>query len=162
VNRILLGLAAAAIAQAAQAAPPQMACRLGVGGALAFGSYDIFNTAPTDTLLNISVTCERDGGPQHVVLLMRIGSGIHGTSATNRRMAHTGGSGDFLGYGLFRDVSRSSVWGATDGVDTLSQAISVPNKSSATANFTIYGRIAAQQDVSAGGYSDNVMITVMY
>ena len=161
MNRTLLALLLAVLAQAAQAAPPQMVCRLGIGGALAFGAYDVFNASPADTLLNVSITCERNGGPQHITLLMRVGSGIHGASVNNRRMAHSSG-GDFLDYGLFRDVSRSSVWGTTDGVDTLCWALSVPNNGSAAANFTIYGRISALQDVTAGGYSDNVLVTVMY
>lgn len=135
-------------------------CRLVSGGGMAFGTYDVLSTAPNDTLLQVAVTCERNGGPQGVTLTLRLGPGANGSAATARRMAHTGGSGDFLNYGLYRDVARSATWGSTDGVDTVARALNVPNKSSASTTFTIYGRIPPQQDVSVGSYGDTVQITL--
>jgi spore coat protein U-like protein len=91
---------------------------------------------------------------------MAIGQGSNGTSVNDRRMLHTGGSGDFLNYNLFRDVSRTSVWGFSSGVDTMSRQLSIANNSTATASFTIYARVPAQQDVTIGNYRDTVQITV--
>jgi spore coat protein U-like protein len=38
--------------------------------------------------------------------------------------------------------------------------LNVPNKGTASATFTIYGRIPVGQDAMAGSYSDGVQITV--
>lgn len=134
-------------------------CRIVSGGGLAFGVYDGMSPTPTDTLSTVTVACDRNGGPRNIVVSMRLGQGYFGSSVQARRMQHTGG-GDQLAYGLFRDVSRSSVWGYSDGIDTVTQAAVVPNNGSTSLNFTIYGRIPAQQNVSAGDYTDSVQITL--
>lgn len=135
-------------------------CRFVTGGGVAFGPYDTLSDAPVDTTLDLAVSCNRQGGSQNVSVTVSLGLGNNGTSTNARRMAHAGRSGDFLGYGLFRDVSRSSTWGFTPGVDTVSQALSIPNNGSASVTFKVFGRIPALQDVSAGGYGDSVQVTL--
>jgi spore coat protein U-like protein len=157
VNRWIVVAGAALIAQGASAAT---ACRLVNATSLAFGPYDVLATVPNDTLVTIDVACDRHGGPATVDVEMAIGQGSNGTSVNDRRMLHTGGSGDFLNYNLFRDVSRTSVWGFSSGVDTMSRQLSIANNSTATASFTIYARVPAQQDVTIGNYRDSVQITV--
>jgi spore coat protein U-like protein len=138
-------------------------CRIVSGGGIAFGSYDIFSPAPNDSLVNINITCSRTGGPQTVLVTMRLSPGANSTSATGRQMQRIGGAGDYLAYGLYRDVSRSSanVWGFSDGIDTSSMTLNIPNNASASATFTIYGRIPPQQDAAAGSYSDTVLLTLV-
>ena len=152
--------ALACCALVTQAADAATACRLVNATSLSFGPYDVLSTAANDTLVTIDVACDRHGGPQSVEVVMAIGQGSNGTSINNRRMLHTGGSGDYLTYNLFRDVSRSSIWGFSNGVDTVSRQLSIANNSTATASFTIYARIPAQQDVTIGSYRDSVQITV--
>ena len=135
-------------------------CRITATGTLSFGSYDVLAATPNDSLLNVGVTCSRNGGPANVTVAMGIGPGANASSVTSRRMVRSGTPADYLNYGLFRDSGRGSVWGFTDGVDTMAQTMNVPNNGSAVATFTVYGRIAAQQDVYVGGYSDMVQITV--
>ncbi|MEJ5989617.1 spore coat U domain-containing protein [Ramlibacter sp. PS3R-8] len=144
------------------AAPAAVTCRLVSGGSLGFGSYDFFSPAPNDSLANVTVSCSRDGGPQNNTLLMRVDQGLNGASVNARRLRHTGGSGDTLAYGLYRDVGRTNAWGTTDSVDTLSVNLSISNNSTALATFIIYGRIPAGQDVSAGTYRDTVGVTLIY
>lgn len=141
-------------------AAAQSSCRLASAASLAFGNYDVLATSPTDTLTNILVECSRDGGPKAITLTIALDSGANGASAGTRRLLHQGGSGDTLFYGLFRDASRSALWGSTPGVDTASRSLNVPNKGSASTTFTIYGRIPAQQNVSAGNYGDSVQMTL--
>lgn len=50
----------------------------------------------------------------------------------------------------------------SDGVDTVSQSLGVPNKGTATATFRIYARIPPQQNVGIGAYSDRVQVTLTY
>ena len=157
MNRALLALCMLLGGQACIAAT---ACRIVTGGSVAFGPYDTLSATPTETALNLLVRCDRSGGPPGVSVAMSLGLGANGATVNSRRMAHTGGSGDFLGYGLYRDVTRSSIWGFTTGIDTVSQSLSIPNNSSASVTFTIYGRIPALQNVSTGGYSDSVQVTV--
>ncbi|HET8745748.1 MAG TPA: spore coat U domain-containing protein [Ramlibacter sp.] len=146
----------------ASVAQGQTVCRVASAGPLAFGEYDSRAPVPKDTETDVSVTCERDGGPQNLTILMRVDQGVNGASVGNRRMAHVGGSRDVLNYGLYSDVSRSKVWGTSDNIDTVTRNLSVPNKGSASVLFRMYGRIPPRQDVSAGRYSDSVQITVMY
>lgn len=158
MNRLVVLL----LALAAPVAPAATVCRIVGGASLAFGTYDYFSSIPNDSQTGVSITCDRDGGAQFATVTMRIDQGAHGAGVSARRMMHTGGSGDLLMYGLYRDVARSQVWGVSDGVDTMSATLSIPNKGSASANFTIYGRIPVRQDLSAGNYADSVQITILY
>jgi spore coat protein U-like protein len=142
--------------------PAAVVCRILSGGTLAFGPYDALTSGPTDTQIDVTVTCDRDGGPQNITLTLQADQGMNGGSVTARRLAHTGGAPDALNYGLYSDPGRNDVLGVSNGVDTMSTPISVPNKSSATARFTIFGRIPAGQDVTVGSYADTVQLTLMY
>ena len=157
VNKAILVVLALLLPQTALAAT---VCRLMMGGGVAFGPYDTAATAPTDTALNFQVRCEREGGPENVTLTVSLGTGMHSGTVSARRMLHGGGSGTYLAYGLFRDVSRSAYWGMTPNVDAVSQTLAVPNKGSATATFTIYARIPALQNVFSGSYTDSVQVTL--
>ena len=159
VNR---ALAVAIALLGACSARADITCHIVSTSGIAFGVYDSLSATPTDTLTNIRVSCERNGGPQIVIMTMRLGPGSHGATASDRRMRQVSGGNDYLAYGLYRDVSRSAVWGSNENVDTVSQTVSiaVPNKGTQSGTFTIYGRIPALQDVSAGTYSDRVDITL--
>lgn len=158
VNKALAAwLGSLLLAGAAHAATE---CRFLTGGAVAFGSYDIFSAAPDDSLLNVYVQCTRNGGPQNVSVTLQLSAGLNGSSASARRMANSGSAGGYLSYGLFRDSGRTAVWGFSTGVDTVSQTLSIPNHGVALGTFVIYGRIPAQQDAAAGSYSDRVQMTL--
>jgi spore coat protein U-like protein len=137
-------------------------CRIVNAGSLAFGSYDYFSRLPNDSLANMTVTCTRQGAPQHMTVVVRADQGMNGNSVTSRRMLHSGGRGDTLAYNLYRDPGRSSVWGSSDGVNTMSADLSIPNNGTASATLTIYGRIPIQQDASPGLYGDSVQVTIDY
>jgi spore coat protein U-like protein len=159
VNRLVVLLL---LALAAPMAWPATVCRLVGGVSMGFGSYDYFSTLPNDSQASVSVSCDRNGGQPTVTVTMRIDQGANGAGVGSRRMLHAGGSGDLLNYGLYRDVARSQVWGVTDTVDTMSTTLAIPNKGSASASFTVYGRIPVRQDLSAGNYADSVQITILY
>ena len=157
MNRTVLLVCLWAAAQAAQAATT---CRIVTVGSIGFGNYDVLATTPNDTLLGVTVACDRSGGPANVTVTVGLGAGANGSSVDARRMLQTSAPGDYLSYGLFRDVGRSSVWGNSNGINTVSRTLSVPNNGSASTTFTVYGRIPAQQNVAAGEYRDTVQITV--
>ena len=137
-------------------------CRMVSGGGLAFGSYDILARTPRDSQMNLTVSCEATGGAQTVLLTVHVDQGINGSSVANRRMLHTGGTGDALAYGVFRDPARSSVWGISDGIDTVSTTLAVPSLGAVATSFTLYGRIPPGQNVRVGSYSDGLQITITY
>ncbi|HET9652114.1 MAG TPA: spore coat protein U domain-containing protein, partial [Usitatibacter sp.] len=87
-------------------------------------------------------------------------SGSTGTVA--RRALRQAGGTDLLLYNFYRDAGRLAVWGETAGVDTVTQNVTVPNKGVSTLTFTMYGRIEPLQNVHAGTYSDNLVITIAY
>lgn len=133
-------------------------CSLAAGN-VAFGGYDVFSPVSLDSTGALVVTCSRIGGPPNSTVSIAIGPSTTSGSIVNRRMQMPGGT-DFLGYNLFRDAARTSVWGNTAGVDTFVQTITVPNKGSTQMSATIFGRIPAGQDVRMGIYSDTVVVTV--
>lgn len=133
-------------------------CTLASGN-LAFGAYDVFSPASLDSSATLVVTCRRAGGAPNSTLAIAIGPSAGSSAIASRRM-RTGRGADFLGYNLFRDAARTVVWGNTAGIDTLVQAISVPNHGSVQVSATIFGRIPAGQDVRMGIYADSVTITV--
>jgi spore coat protein U-like protein len=147
------------LALAAQVSFAQTVCRVATG-AFPFGVYDTITVVPNDSAFNIIVNCTRDGGSQTVTLNLAAGPGQYSSTPSARRMSHTGGSGSFLAYGLFTDGSRITPLGTTQGVNTLSQSLSIANKDTAQATFTVYGRIPAEQNVYAGSYSDSVQVTI--
>jgi spore coat protein U-like protein len=65
-----------------------------------------------------------------------------------------------LSYGIFRDASRTALWGYTPGIDTVSQTLKVLTSRGVDASFTVYGRIPALQDVTPGDYTDTVQVTL--
>ena len=138
------------------------ACRFHAGAGLAFGTYEILSPAPRDTQSTVTVICEGTGTAQTVSLMVRVGAGMNSASVGARRMRHTGGSSSTLSYGLYRDPSRSSIWGTSTGIDTMGATLSVPASGSASATFILYGRIPPGQDAHVGTYGDSVQVTIDY
>jgi spore coat protein U-like protein len=121
--------------------------------ALGFGSYDpVVAHASTNLDGNGTVTVACTKGASATIGL---GLGSNASGST-RRM--TDGSSNFLTYELYQDSGYATVWG-NSGAGLLSPA-AAPSK--AARNFTVYGRVASNQDVPAGSYSDTVVATVNF
>ena len=67
------------------------------------------------------------------------------------------GGTNVLGYALYSNSGRTSVWGCTTSND-----VDVTSASSAANAMTVYGRIPNSQDVAAAAYSDTVTVTVTF
>jgi spore coat protein U-like protein len=70
----------------------------------------------------------------------------------------TDGSSNYLTYELYSDAGRTTVW--TDSGGGLYAPGAAASKTAR--NFTVYGRVASNQDVAAGSYSDTVVATVNF
>lgn len=124
-----------------------------VGGniSLAFGTYDPVSANQANSLdsaTTFSLRCTRG-----VTATITLGDGLNYGDGT-RRMNNQLGS--FLKYQLYKDAGRSTVW---DG----SSALNYSATNNHPVGFNIYGRVpAGQGDVSAGDYSDTVVLTVTF
>lgn len=168
--RKLLGLAAfggtaiAAVAFATAASAATATANLGVSAtvtnnctistaALAFGSYDpVVAHASTDLdgTGTVIVACTKGA-------TATIGLGLgSNASGSVRRMKDSGTN--YITYELYQDSGRSTVWG-TAGAALLTPG-AAPSK--AARDFTVYGRVASNQDVPAGSYNDTVVATVNF
>jgi spore coat protein U-like protein len=121
--------------------------------AVAFGSYDpvvAHASVDLDGTGTVVVACTKGA-----VATVGLGLGSNASGST-RRM--TDGASEFLTYELYQDAGRTTVWGNA-GAGLYSPG-AAPSKTAR--NFTVYGRVAANQDVVAGNYSDTVVATVNF
>jgi spore coat protein U-like protein len=119
---------------------------------LAFGSYDpvAANAASNlDGTGTVVVACTKG-----TTATIGLGLGANASGSTRRL---TDGS-SFLTYELYQDAPRITVWG-NSGADLYSPG-AAPSK--AARNFTVYGRVPANQDVPSGNYNDTVVATVNF
>jgi len=153
---LALGLAAPAFAQTATAnlsvsATVVANCSI-TTTAVAFGNYDpVVTNAVTDLdgTGTVVVTCTKGAGTR-----IDLGLGANASGST-RRMA---GGTDFLTYELYQNSGRTTVWGS--GAAAGQTVAAAPSKAPRT--FTVYGRVAAGQDVAATSYGDTVVATINF
>jgi spore coat protein U-like protein len=119
---------------------------------VAFGTYDVFSVAPNDTTGSVSLTCN---GAHNIVITLSTGS----SSSFNPRTM-TKPSSETLNYNLYLDAARTSVWG--DGNSSTSTYTNANPPNNIALSVTIYGRIPAGQDVTAGAYADSVTVTINF
>ena len=122
---------------------------------LAFGNYDTFRAAPTDSTGNIAVTCSGPVGAKMAYTIALFSA--RATGATRQMRSPAGGA---LTYSLYVDPARSTVWGdgssntkvVADGYTLTAPSIS--------RNYPVYGRIPGRQNAVVGVYSDTVQVSV--
>lgn len=145
-----IAASAAACALCLGAAPAEGACSLSATG-VAFGAYDVFAPAPTDSTGTVVLEC--DPSEKNITITLSPGTGTFATR-TLRQGAET------LGYNLYLDAARTTVWGdGSAGTSTVFIRNPRPNRPT---EVTIFGRIPAAQDVSVGAYSDTIIVTVEF
>lgn len=119
-------------------------CQLSVP-ALSFGTYDplVTNaTVPADAAAVVTVSCTRNTSAT-----FSFDFGLHAANTEGRTMA--GAGADRLRYDIYRDSSRSLVWGQGG------QSLRVISKAAtALQEFTVFGRIPPRQEVEPGAYND--------
>jgi spore coat protein U-like protein len=166
ISRPVFGVAALLFAAWPLAVPATTTCSSS-NVALSFGPYLAITASPLDAQANLVVTCTRqisppgDVGPAKTTISVSLGPSGGSNSIQNRQMFRGGGP-DLLNYNVYLDAGRISVWGNTTGVDTATRTINVPNRGTASATFTFYGRVFALQNITPGTYSDSLLITVNY
>ncbi len=111
-----------------------------------FGSYNVLATSPLDGTGTVSGHCSRS---DPVTIALSAGD----SGSTSQRYMKYGSAP--LDYNLYQTSAHSIIWGT--GTSALTSTFTTT-----TSTVTIYGRIPAQQDVSAGSYSDSIVATISY
>lgn len=125
--------------------------------ALTFPPYDTSSIGPTDSVGVVDITCRNLGAgiDRGSSVAMSLGAGTNG-SVSDRKMA---GTSDLLHYGIYSDAGHTINWGqGMDAVQQFSGPFS-PNETKRL-QFVLFGRIPALQNVHAGSYQDQVVLTI--
>lgn len=122
-----------------------------------FGNYDVFLTTPRDATGSITVSCDESPPPN---VIISIGPSPNSGGFNPRKMRHSSRP-DLLNYNLFTTSSMNVVWGdGTSGTSTVT--LKNVKKTEPPRVTTVYGRIPAGQDVSAGTYSETLTVIIMW
>lgn len=125
-------------------------------GALAFGAYDpvVANAAsPLPGTATITVTCT-NGSPATLTLDQGLNPAGGSTNAAPLRQMASGGN--FLSYALFQDNAFTIPWGNTAGTGVAYTGTGV------SGSVSVFGQVAAAQNVPAGTYNDTVVATITF
>lgn len=133
--------------------PMALASGCSLGGSINFGTYDPVSKTSDASSSNLTVTCALIS-----IFNLSLGTGQSGIYST--RIMTTGApNSDKLQYNLYLNSGHTSIFGdGTSGTSSLNQ-ISI--KLGAT-TVPIYGLIPAQQNISAGSYTDSVAIMITF
>jgi spore coat protein U-like protein len=152
-RRGLLVLAAVAAAFFVASAAEAQSCSISTVSGVSFGSYDALNASPLDQTGAISYQCSILYIGTVTVDLSTGGSGTYSS-----RQMHKGAA--TLGYNLYRDAARTTVWGngtgGTSRYGPVLPLLGIPN------TLTIYGRIPGRQTSPVGAYTDTVVATINF
>jgi len=149
------------------AAHAALQCSIPAGVSLNFGVYGDSLPATTDVSTAFSVNCCRTTGPNPTVGTMVINIGVSANSGQiNTRQMKNSLNADLMSYQLYITSYGGTVWG--DGViggSPFTQGVSInstcgPGGQVVAVGSSIFGRIFAQQAVSAGNYADTLTINI--
>ena len=155
LRRCLTALIGAGLAMPAAASHTCLVTSLPVS----FGVYDPLSVSALDGSGRVDVTCTLlIGSSDSVAYSIQLSTGGAG-SYSPRQMS---GVGSPLSYNLYRDASRTLVWGDGSGgtvTNTDSYTLGlVPELRS----YVVYGRVASGQGAAAGVYADSVLVTLEF
>lgn len=138
-------------------------CSVKVVG-VSFGSYDPVVATPDDSAGRVDVTCTNTPGTgaNNIAYSVALSPGVAG-NVNPRRLAAGAAR---LDYNLFRDASRTQVWGnGTNGSFLVAGTMRVgPGQGNSTRTNThdIFGRVPAKQDAAVGAYADTIVVTLTF
>ena len=104
-------------------------------------------TDNVDAYSNIAVTCTEDAAYD-----IALDAGLGGGTSSSRVMTNAGNT---IGYQLYQDADRTTVWG--DTADVLSETGTGSEQS-----YFVYGRVPPQKTPPAATYTDTVGVTVTF
>lgn len=124
---------------------------------MAFGLYDP-QAGALDSVATITISCSG------IILLSSVPYEVQisaGNSGNFNPRAMSDGS-DNLNYNLYTSSARTAIWGDGSGVtNTVTGSVPIVLLVGSASEF-VYGRLFGGQSVTAGAYTDNPTITVVY
>ncbi len=138
---------------------PLCSCSVSVGS-LVFPAYNPLANQASDSTADAVVRCT---GAVGLSIPYDLGMGAGSAGSFSLRRLLSGASG--LGYNLFADAARSTVWGdGSGGSNVLSSSVSIVLLGQAAQRtHTVHARIPAGQTAMVpGSYSDAVLVTLTY
>ena len=123
---------------------------------LSFGGYDPGSNSPNDTSGTVTLNCTGV-----VSLLGTIDIAASSGASGNEAARQLAQGSDRLGYNIYPDSSRTSIWGTgANGTSTMTATLN--GLLVFSQSVTVYGRIPAHQWVRSGPYADSVIVTIIY
>jgi spore coat protein U-like protein len=152
IMRALIGLTIlAGVLHASEALAQAPSCTISATS-VNFGNYNVFSGTNLDSTGTITYQCNATAAN----ITVSLSKGL--SSTYNPRQMAKGA--ERLSYNLYRNAARTNIWGdGTSGTAIYSRA-NPPNNSNV--NLTVYGRVPAGQDVSAGSFSDTVTAVINF
>jgi spore coat protein U-like protein len=132
-------------------------CTIDASGGVAFGAYDPIVTNKSTALTasgTVSTTCTN--GSSATITLGQGANADTGSTDTAPVRRMLSGTADYLSYQLYSDSGLTTVWGNTSGT-----GVGVTGTGAAVST-TVYGSVAAGQNVPTGSYADTVAATVTF
>jgi len=164
MNRHLCALLAALAAALACATPAGAAftCSVTAPGSINFLVYNPASGTPALGSTNVTLTCTHvSGGTERIDWTMVLANGSSG-NCNARTLAGPSGT---LNYNVFQNNIAGGVWGnagcATFPAGRLTVGPGAGNGTRSTTQ-TLFGQIPIGQYVSAGLYSDSLLLTIEY
>jgi spore coat protein U-like protein len=145
--------AATVVILVAVAVDARASCSLSSNG-MAFGVYNVFNTAPVDSTATIALVCTKKTKKDDNIRVT-LGRSLNGSFTRALRSG-----ANQLSYNLYLDATRSAIWG--DGTSGTVQYRNANPRKNEVINITVYGRIPAGQDAVVGTYNDSIVLTVLF
>lgn len=119
-----------------------------------FNTYDPTSGTPTDQNGAVTIQCTKG-----TVATINLGNGSNFSGGTRRMASQTVAPTEFLTYGLFTDSPGGTPWGTGIAGGT-TRSYTAANAS--PSSLTVFGRMAAGQDVSVDSYQDTVVVTATF
>ncbi|MBC7700637.1 spore coat U domain-containing protein, partial [Aquabacterium sp.] len=124
-----------------------------------FGAYNPASGTANDATGAALVTCT-NGSTYTVSLDAEVNAG--GASVFSNRRMRIGATTDYLGYQLYLDSGRTTIWGDGANSSSVSPTTGTFTGNGSQQSYTVYGRITTGNYVTAGSYTDTVTVTVTY
>jgi len=152
VKRVLIALVVAVgVLHGSEALAQSPSCTISTLS-VSFGNYNVFSGTELDSTGRVTYNCNATA--MNITVSLSKGS----SSTYNPRTMHKGA--EVLNYQLYRNSARTNIWGdGTSGTVVYTRADPANNTN---VNLTVYGRVTAGQDVSAGTFSDTVVAVINF
>lgn len=118
---------------------------------VAFGSYNALDARASDSVGSVTFNST---GSSPLSIMLSAGR------AAGFSPRHMSGGSCHLGYNLYLDAARTTIWG--DGTGGTAFYTSANSAAGQNVVVSVYGRIPARQNVAEGSYADDLLVTLEF